>query len=215
MWVLPESGKIGKAFLSDLRVKVVEALNLKTGNSRKCDDLFVRGDEISLVELVNGIVHVRFVTSGPGSKLFHLVRYFASFDRVIWLGAKCRVQAAVSPSYEDLVKFAQLGRKTEGCPLLNYRVHFDTRVPEIQVSGREGWTKLHSLADLPYSVALGLSYRRFAKIRHDMIAEGLQDPLVPVVPAPPEGSLPSEGLGGVQHRPGRTSTPGNCFVFFI
>ena len=135
MWVIPESGRIGKGFLSDLRVKVLEALNLKTRNSRRSDDLFVRGDEVSLVEYTNDIVRVRFVTSGPGSKLFHLVRYFASFERIIWLGTKCRVQAAVSPCYEDLVKFANLGRKTDGCPVINYRVHFDTRVPEIQVSG--------------------------------------------------------------------------------
>ena len=211
MWVLPESGRIGKAFLSDLRVKVVEALNLKTRFSRKCDDLFVRGDEISLVEYVNDIVRVRFVTSGPGSKLFHLVRYFASFERIIWLGTKGRVQAAVSPCYEDLVKFAQFGRKTDGCPVTNYRVHFDTRVPEIQVTGREGWTKLHSTSDLSYSVASGLSYRRFAKIRHDMMAAGQQDPIVPEIPTPPEGMSTSEDLGGVQHGPGRTSTPGNSF----
>ena len=44
VWVLPESKPIGKAFLSDLHVKVVEAFNLKTGFSRKCDDLVVRGD---------------------------------------------------------------------------------------------------------------------------------------------------------------------------
>ena len=30
VWVLPESKPIGKAFLSDLRVKVLEALNPKT-----------------------------------------------------------------------------------------------------------------------------------------------------------------------------------------
>ena len=135
VWVLPESGRIGKAFLSDLFIKVVEALNLKTQFSRKCDDLFVRGEEVSLVEGTADLVRVRFVSSGPGSKLFHLVRYFASFERTIWLGCKCRVQAAVSPYYEDLVKFAQLGRKTEGCPVINYRVHFDSCVPEIQVTG--------------------------------------------------------------------------------
>ena len=105
LWVIPESKQIGRSYLSDLCVKVVEAFNLKTGGSRKCDDLFVRGDEISLVEYVSGLVRVRFVACGPGSKLFHLVRYFSSFERVIWLGAQCRVQAAVSPYYEDLVKF--------------------------------------------------------------------------------------------------------------
>ena len=125
------------------------------------------------MEFVSGSIHVRFVASGPGSKLFHLVRYFLSFDRVIWLGARCRVQAAVSPYYEDLVKFAKLGHKTKGCPVTNFRVHFDSRVPEIQVSGGEGWIKLHSLSDLPYSVPSGLSYRRFAKLRHDQIVTGL------------------------------------------
>ena len=49
LWVLPESKPIGRAFLSDLKVKIVEAFNLKTGNSWKCDNLFLRGDEISLV----------------------------------------------------------------------------------------------------------------------------------------------------------------------
>ena len=112
-----------------------------------------------MVEFVSGSVHVRFVASGLGSKLFHLVRYFTSFDRVIWLGARCRVQASVSPYYEDLVKFAQLGHKTKECPVTNFSVHFDSRVPEIQVSGGEGWIKLHSLSDLPYSVPSGLSYR--------------------------------------------------------
>ena len=203
--VLPESKLIGRDFLNDLKAKVIEAFNTKTGLSRKCDDLFLRGEEISLVEFVSGSVCVRFCTSGPGSKLMHLVRYFSSFDRVIWLGARCRVQAAVSPENEDLVKFAQLGLKTKDCPVTNFRVRFDSRVPEIQVSGGGDWIQLHSCSDLPYSVPVGLSYRCFAKLRHDDMAAGLRDPLVPEVSTPPEE--PSEGLGGVQHGPGRTSTP--------
>ena len=187
-------------------------MNLKTRHSRKCDDLFVRGEEVSLVEGTADLVRVRFVSSGPGSKLFHLVRYFASFERTIWLGCKCRVQAAVSPYYEDLVKFAQLGRKTEGCPVINYRVHFDTRVPEIQVTGGEGWIKLYSVSNLPYSVPPGCSFRRFAKLRHDIVAAGGSDPIVPVPPTPPETSTSSEANGGVQHGPSATSTPGNLFV---
>ena len=210
LWVFPKSKPIGRAFLSDLKVKIVEAFNLKTGGSRKCNSLFLRGDEISLAEFVSGSVRVRFVASGPGSKLFHLVRYFSSFDRVIWLGARCRVQTAVSPYYEDLVKFAQLGHKTKGCPVTNFRVHFDLRVPEIQVSGGEGWIRLHSSADLLYSVPSGLSYRPFAKLRHDQIAAGLRDPIVPQVSTPP-GESTSEEPGGVQHGPSRTSTPGNFY----
>ena len=82
-------------------------------------------------------------------------------------------------------------------------------MPEIQVTGREGWIKLNSSSDLPYSVAPGLSYRRFAKIRHDMMAAGEQDPIVPEVPSPPQGSATSDGQGGDQHGPSHTSTPGN------
>ena len=182
-------------------------MNLKTRHSRKCDDLFVRGEEVSLVEGTADLVRVRFVTSGPGSKLFHLVRYFASFERLIWLGCHCRVQAAVSPYYEDLVKFAQLGRKTDGCPVINYRVHFDTRVPEIQVTGGEGWIKLYSVANLPYSVPPGYSFRRFSKHRHDIVSSGGSDPLVPVPPTPPENPPSSGSLGGLQHGPAATSTP--------
>ena len=61
LWVIPESKPIGRLYLSNLRVKVIEAFNLKTGGLRKCDDLFVRGDEISLVEYVSGLVRIRFV----------------------------------------------------------------------------------------------------------------------------------------------------------
>ena len=102
-----------------------------------------------------------------------------------------------------------------GCPVINYRVHFDTRVPEIQVSGGEGWIKLHSSSDLPYPVASGLTFRRFAKIRHDMMAAGEKDPIVPEVPTPPEDSTTSDDHGGVLHGPGLTSTPGECFTYFV
>ena len=87
-------------------------------------------------------------------------------------------------------------------------------MPEIQVTGREGWIKLHSTSDLPLSVPSGLSFRRFAKLRHDKIAAGLQDPIVPVVSTPPGGST-SDDIGGVQHGPGRTSTPGNYNWFIM
>ena len=129
------SKPIGKAYLSDLRTKVVEAFKLWTGNSGKSDHLFLRGEEVSLVEFSSGFVRVRFCASGPGSKLFQLVRYFASFERVIWLGAKCRVQAAVSPYYEDLAKFGQIDHKTKGCLVTNFRVGFDSCVPDIRVEG--------------------------------------------------------------------------------
>ena len=88
---------------------------------------------MSLVESGNGFVRVRFSACGPNSKLCALVRYFASFDRVFWLGTKCRVQAAVSPFYADLVKFAQLGYGIEGCLVTGYRVPFESRISEIQV----------------------------------------------------------------------------------
>ena len=91
LWVLPESKPIRKAYLSDLRNNIMDAFNLRTGNSRKSDDLFLCGEEISLVEFSSGYVCVRFCASGPGSKLFHLAKYFASFYRTHWLGARCRV----------------------------------------------------------------------------------------------------------------------------
>ena len=62
---------------------------------------------------------------------------------------------------------------------------------------------------MPY----GLSFRRFAKLRHDKISAGLQDPIVPVVSTPPGGST-SDDIGGVQHEPGRTSTPGNYLLIY-
>ena len=114
----------------------------------------------------------------------------------------------VSPYYEDLVKFAQLGHKTEGCPVTNFRVRFDTCVPEIRVAGGEGWIQLKSLTDLPYSVPPGLKYRRFTKLRHDQMATGHRDPLVPEVSTPLEVETSGAG-GGVQSGPSHTSTPGN------
>ena len=39
---------------------------------------------MSLVKSGNGYVRVRFSACGPNSKLCSLVRYFASFDQVIW-----------------------------------------------------------------------------------------------------------------------------------
>ena len=206
LWVLPVSKPMGRAYLSDLQTKVVEAFNLRTGNPRKSEHLFLRGEEVSLVEFTSGFVRIRFCASGPNSKLCQLVRYFASFERVIWLGAKCRVQAAVSSYYEDLVKFAQLGHKTEGCPLTNFRVRFDTPVPEIQVGGREDWVQLNSLADLPYSVPSGRSYSRYCKLRHDRMATGHRTALVPKVSAPPVGGTSGAG-GGAQSGPHCTSTP--------
>ena len=55
-------------------------------------------------------------------------------------------------------------------------------------------------------------FRRFAKLRHERIATGLQDPLVSVVSTPPVESTSGED-GGVQSGPHRTSTPGKSLLF--
>ena len=64
-------------------------------------------------------------------------------------------------------------------------------------------------------MASGLTFRRFAKIRHDMMAAGEKNSIVPEVPTPPEDSTTSEDHGGVLHGPGLTSTPGYCFIYVI
>ena len=85
------------------------------------------------------------------SKLSHFIRYFASFDQTIRLGAHFRVQAAVAPFYEDLVKFAKLGCWVKACPVKGYRVLFETRIPNILVEVSENWIPLKDIAHLPYS----------------------------------------------------------------
>ena len=85
-------------------------------------------------------------------------------------------------------------------------VRFDSPVPEIQVVGGEGWIQLKSTADLPYSVPPGLNYR------HEQMAAGLRDPIVPEVSTPPKETTSGDG-GGVQSGPCCTSTPGNSSLF--
>ena len=115
--------------------QVIKAFHQRTGSSWKAEDLFLHGGDVSLDKSGNGFVRVWFSACVPNSKLCSLVRYFASFDQEIWLGTKCRVQAAVSPFYADLVKFAQLGYGIEGCKVTGYRVLFESCIPQIQVGG--------------------------------------------------------------------------------
>ena len=65
----------------------------------------------------SGLIHQRFDACGPHSILSNLVKYLASFAQTICLGAHCRVQAAVAPFYEDLVRFAKLGFGVQACPV--------------------------------------------------------------------------------------------------
>ena len=95
------------------------------------------------------------------------------------------MQAAVPPFYEDLVKFAKLGFGVQACPVKGYRVQFDSQISEILVEGSKNWIPLKDIADLPYSVPSGFSYRRFVKFRAEQITAGHPDPLIGNVQAPP------------------------------
>ena len=88
------------------------------------------------------------------------------------------MQATVASFNEDLVKFAKLGCETEACPVKSYRALFDSCTTEILIQGSENWIPLKDITDLPYSVPLGLSYRRFLEFRAEHVAAGLQDPVI-------------------------------------
>ena len=99
---------------------------------------FISGEDITLVESGSGYIRVCFDSSGPSSKLFNVVKYFASFDRTIWLIVYCQVQAGINPFNKDLVKFVKLRNKEQACPVTGYRVRFDYRTPEILAPGSSG-----------------------------------------------------------------------------
>ena len=171
----------------------------------------MHGEDLSLVESGSGYVHVRFDACGPSSNVCTLLD---TFDWTIWLDDHCRVQAAVTPFYKELVKFAQVGCRIDSCPIKGYRVWYESHIPEILLEGSWDWIPLKDLDALPYSGPSGLSYHRFIKFRNDRMAVGHRHSTIPDVSALLEDETSGED-GGAQPLQQQSLTPGIFFGFII
>ena len=104
VWLVPKnSGGFIPTTFRCLMAEVVRALNHATSGAKQGSSLKVYIEDLISTEIQNGVARVRFTTSGKGSLIEALLGWSATKCSVK-LGCECRLQPAVLPAHEDLVK---------------------------------------------------------------------------------------------------------------
>ena len=88
---------------SNPKKEVVRALNLATRGSHQGDELRVYEEDLSSVECEANILRVRFVAEGRDTPLGRLLNW-SNLRRPVRLPAECRIQPAVLPRHEEMLK---------------------------------------------------------------------------------------------------------------
>ena len=104
LWLVPvKRGARVPTTFQNPKKDVVRALNLATQGSRQGGELRVEVEDLSSVECVSNILRVRFVAEGRDTPLGRLLNW-SIFRRPVRLPVECRLQPAVLPRHEEMLK---------------------------------------------------------------------------------------------------------------
>ena len=104
VWLVPhKTGGYIPATFSDPKAEVVRALNRATSGAPQGKSLKVYASDLSCVEIEKNVCKIWFALSRKGMILESLLGW-SGCRRSVMLGCECRLQPAVLPALEELVK---------------------------------------------------------------------------------------------------------------
>ena len=104
VWLVPrKTGGYIPATFRDPKAEVVRALNQATWGAPRGKSLKVYPSDLSSVEVVNNVCRIRFAAEGKNSILESILKW-SGCQRSVTLHSECRLQPAVLPVHEELVK---------------------------------------------------------------------------------------------------------------
>ena len=108
LWLVPvKRGSRVPTTFSNPKKEVARAFNLATRGSHQGDELRVFEEDLSSVECEGNVLRVRFVAEGRDTPLGRLL-HWSNLGRPVKLPVECRIQAAVLPRHEELLKVIKL-----------------------------------------------------------------------------------------------------------
>ena len=104
LWLVPvKKGPRVPTTFRNPKKDVVRALNLATPGSHQGRSLRVYEEDLSSIECEVNILCIRFVAEGQDTPLGRLLNW-STLRRPVKLPAECRLQPAVFPRYEEMLK---------------------------------------------------------------------------------------------------------------
>ena len=83
--------------------EVARAFNLATRSSHQGEELRIYEEDLGSVEVEGNVLRVRFVAEGRDTPLGRIL-HWSNLGRSVRISVDCRVQAAVLPRHEEILK---------------------------------------------------------------------------------------------------------------
>ena len=104
LWLVPaKRGTRVPTTFRNPKKEVVRAFNFATRSSHQGEELRIFEDDLGSVEIEGNVLRVRFVAEGRDTPLGRIL-HWSNLGRPVRISVDCRVQAAVLPRHEEILK---------------------------------------------------------------------------------------------------------------